>query len=82
MSGGGAASRARKARRHAIVEGDVDRVRQELVDVMIRLFAKRPEDAVNIDWFRAITRLVRGYMAECWLDTMRRTTEENAKVVY
>jgi starch phosphorylase len=72
----------RKALDHAIVAGDVDRVQQELVDVMIRLFAKRPEDAAKIDWFRAIARLVRGYMAECWLDTMRRTAEEHAKVVY
>ena len=72
----------RKTLDHAIASGDADRVQQELVDVMIRLFAKRPEDAAKIDWFRAITRLVRGYMAECWLETRRRSSEENAKVVY
>lgn len=78
---GGGVSRLER-RDHVLVEGDVNRVQQRLVDVMIRLFAKQPEDANEIDWFRALTRLVRGYMAECWLDTMRRTAEENAKVVY
>jgi len=60
----------------------VNGVEQELVDVMVRLFAKQPENATEIDWFRALTRLLRGYLAECWLDTKRRTEEENAKVVY
>jgi starch phosphorylase len=67
---------------HPLANGDPASVKQELVDLMIRFFARQPARATHRDWFGALSRLVRGYMAECWLDTTNRAFEDEAKIVY
>lgn len=82
MTGNGDSVITRTLNRHAIPEGDPDRIRRELVELLIRDLAQRPELASKNDWFRALARLVRGYLAECWLETVRRASQEEAKIVY
>ncbi len=82
MRGDGDSVMPEMVENHALAQGDPERIRRELVDLLTRNFAQHPESAGNNDWFRALTRLVCGYLAECWLETRRRASEEGAKVVY
>jgi starch phosphorylase len=67
---------------HPIASGDPERIRGALVGLMTRFFAKDPGCATRRDWFGALAKLVRGCLAERWLETRGRTSEEKAKVVY
>jgi starch phosphorylase len=49
---------------------------------MTRSFATEPGCATRTDWFGALAKLVRGCLAERWLETTGRAFEDKAKVVY
>jgi starch phosphorylase len=69
------------ATENPVLEEDPDRLKQALIDHMIRHVATDPSRATKWDWFSTLSDLVRGYMAERWVDTRRRCSEEGAKVV-
>ena len=73
---------AARAETHPILSGDPKRIRRALVGLMTRSFATEPGCATRTDWFGALAKLVRGCLAERWLDTTSRTFEDKAKVVY
>ena len=75
-------ARRRRVSDHPIAKADPERIKKELISLMISFFAREPGRATKRDWFGALSRLVRGYMAECWLDTTKRVFEEEAKIVY
>jgi starch phosphorylase len=69
------------ATENPILEKDPERLKQALIDHMIRHVATDPSHASKWDWFSTVSDLVRGYMAECWVNTRRRCSEEGAKTV-
>jgi len=70
-----------KARANPILDTDPDGLKQALIDRLIRHVATDPCRATKWEWFTALSDLVRGYMAENWLETRRRCAREEAKVV-
>jgi len=69
------------ATENPILEEDPESLKQALIDHMIRHVATDPSHATKWDWFSTVSDLVRGYMAECWVKTRRRCSEEGAKTV-
>jgi starch phosphorylase len=69
------------ARANPILDTDPDGLKQALIDRLIRHVATDPCGATKWEWFTALSDLVRGYMAENWLETRRRCAREDAKVV-
>jgi starch phosphorylase len=67
---------------HPLAGRDPEPIRAALVDLMTRFFAREPGCATQRDWASALTKLVRGYLAERWLETARSVSEQKAKVVY
>jgi starch phosphorylase len=67
---------------HPLAEPDPVRIEQVLADIMVRSFAKAPDRATKRDWFGALSKLVRGYLAELWIETRRRADQDQSKVVY
>ena len=70
-----------QARANPILDTDPDGLKQALIDRLIRHVATDPCHATKWEWFTALSDLVRGYMAENWLETRRRSEREGAKVV-
>ncbi len=69
------------ARANPILDTNPHGLKQALIDRLIRHVATDPCHATKWEWFTALSDLVRGYMAENWLETRRRAAREDAKVV-
>jgi starch phosphorylase len=64
------------------IKTDVETIKQGILKHLTYTVCKEPSTATERDWFNAIAYLVRDYMAERWIDSMRTYYREDVKRVY
>jgi starch phosphorylase len=64
------------------IQIDVETIKQGILKHLTYTVCKEPSTATERDWFNATAYLVRDYMAERWIDSMRTYYRDDVKRVY